>query len=190
MSNDEEVKLWEEMKLRILFDHKSIKDHATEVYKEMLQSGLSPYCYTIAKEAWEILQIAHEGTSKVKSSKLQMLTTEFENLRMTDDEAFKDFYARLCDISNQAHSLGEKYSESKLVRKVLRSLPNRFHSKVTAIEESKDIDEIKIEELVGSLMTYELNLGTRRKEKATCIAFRVEEEKMNAMIVIQLLILH
>ncbi|KAL2498180.1 Uncharacterized protein Adt_23730 [Abeliophyllum distichum] len=140
------------------------------------QFRLISYC-RIAKEAWEILQIAHEGTSKVKSCKLQMLTTEFENLRMKNNEAFKDFYARLCDISNQAHALGEKYSESKLVRKVLRSLPNRFHSKVTAIEESKDIDDIKIEELVGSLMTCELNLNTRKKEKATGIASWVEEEK-------------
>ena len=41
---------------------------------------------------------------------------------------------------------------------MLRSLPERFHAKITAIEESKDIDKIHLIELVGNLQTYELGL--------------------------------
>ena len=41
---------------------------------------------------------------------------------------------------------------------MLRSLPKRFHAKITAIEESKDIDFIPLTELVGNLQTYELGL--------------------------------
>ena len=41
---------------------------------------------------------------------------------------------------------------------MLRSLPERFHAKITAIEESKDIDQIPLTELVGNLQTYELGL--------------------------------
>ena len=44
------------------------------------------------------------------------------------------------------------------MRKVLRSLPERFHAKINAIEESKDIDQISLTELVGNLQTYELGL--------------------------------
>ena len=44
------------------------------------------------------------------------------------------------------------------MRKVLRSLPERFHAKITAIEESKDIDKIPLTELVGNLQTYKLGL--------------------------------
>ena len=44
------------------------------------------------------------------------------------------------------------------MRKILRSLPESFHAKVTTIEESKDLDEIKVQELIGSLQTYELSL--------------------------------
>ena len=44
------------------------------------------------------------------------------------------------------------------MRKVLRSLPERFHAKITAIEESKDIDKIPLTELDGNLQTYELGL--------------------------------
>ena len=35
----------------------------------------------------------------------------------------------------------------------------RFHAKITAIEESKDIDKIPLIELVGNLQTYELGLS-------------------------------
>ena len=77
---------------------------------------------------------------------------------MEEDESFDEFYAKLKDIVNLAFNLGETIPESKIVRKVLRSLPERFHAKITAIEESKDIDKILLIELVGNLQTYELGL--------------------------------
>ena len=51
-------------------------------------------------------------------------------------------------------NLGEFIAESKIVRKILRSLPERFHAKITAIEEAKDINQIPLTELVGNLQTY------------------------------------
>ena len=59
---------------------------------------------------------------------------------------------------NSAFNLEETIPKPKIVRKVLRSLPKRFHAKITAIEESKDIDKIPLTELVGNLQTYELGL--------------------------------
>ena len=57
---------------------------------------------------------------------------------------------------NSPFNLGETISEPKIVKKVLKSLLERFHAKITAIEESKDIDKIPLTELVGNLQTYEL----------------------------------
>ena len=96
----------------------------------------------IAKEAWTILQTTYEGTKAVKDSKLQRLTTSFEEIKMDEDESFDEFYAKLKDIVNSAFNLGETIPEPKIVRKVLRSPPERFHAKITAIEESKDINKI------------------------------------------------
>ena len=62
--------------------------------------------------------------------------------------------------------LGEKTEDSKVVRKILRLLPESFRAKVTAIEESKDLDEIKVQELIGSLQMYELSLANQRKSKS------------------------
>ena len=50
---------------------------------------------TVAKDAWEILKTAHEGTSKVKSSRLQLLTTQFENLKMKEDENIQDLHMNI-----------------------------------------------------------------------------------------------
>ena len=60
-------------------------------------------------------------------------------------------------------NLGETIQEPKIVRKVLRSLPEKLYAKITTIEESKDIDQISLTELVGNLQTYELGLTKIRK---------------------------
>ena len=78
---------------------------------------------------------------------------------MEEDESFDEFYAKLKDIVNSTFNLGETIPISKVVRKVPRSLLERFHAKITAIEESKDIDQIPLTELVGNLQTYELGLS-------------------------------
>jgi hypothetical protein len=115
----------------------------------------------VAKKAWEILEITYEGTSGVKISRLQLLTTQFEKLTMKEDENIQEFYMNILDMSNNFDTLGEKMSEEKLVRKILRSLPKRFDMKVIAIEEAQNISEIKIEELIGSLQNFEIIINDR-----------------------------
>ena len=131
---------------------------------------------TIAKEAWEILETTYEGTKKVKDTKLQMLTTRFEELKMSEDESFNSFYGKLNEVVIGKFNLGEKMEDSKIVRKILRSLPESFRTKVTTIEESKDLDDIKVQELIGSLQTYELSLPSQRKSKS--LALKTINESM------------
>ena len=119
-----------------------------------------------AKESWTILQTTYKGTKVVNDSKLQRLTTSFEEIKMKEDELFDEFYAKLRDIVNLTFNLGETILEPKIVRKVLRSLPKRFHAKITAIEESNDIDKIPLTESVGNLQTYELGLSRIEKSRA------------------------
>ena len=63
----------------------------------------------VAYTTWNILQTVHEGTKAVKINKLQQLTTRFESIRMSDDECFNEFYAKLNDIVNSAYNLDEIY---------------------------------------------------------------------------------
>ena len=91
---------------------------------------------------------------------------------MEEDESFDEFYVKLKDIVSSVFNLGETIPEPKIVRMVLRSRPERFHTKITAIEESKDIDKIPLTELVGNLQTYELGLimiGKSGKSKSMAL---------------------
>ena len=112
-----------------------------------------------AKEAWTILQNTYEGTKIVKNSKLQRLTTNFEEIRMDEDESFDEFSAMLNDIVNLAFNLREQIPNPEIIGKILKSLLKRFHAKITAIEESKDLDSIPLIELIGNLQSYELRLA-------------------------------
>ena len=73
--------------------------------------------------------------------------------------------------------MGEKTKDSKIVRKILRSLSESFHAKVTMIEESKDLDDNKVQELIGSLQTYKLSLPNQRKSKS--LALKTVNERVD-----------
>ena len=80
---------------------------------------------------------------------------------------------------------------------MLKSLPERFHAKITVIEESNDIDQISLTELVGNLQTYELGLtriGKSSKSKSMALKAKSsdtdessddEDSKMKSYIIRQ-----
>ena len=105
----------------------------------------------------------------MKDTKLQVLTTRFEELKMSEDECFDSFYSKLNEVVVSKFNLGEKMEDSKIVRKILQSLSESFRAKVTGIEESKDLDDIKVQELTGSLQTYKLSLPNQRKSKSLAL---------------------
>ena len=108
-----------------------------------------------AKKVQTILQTTYEGTKAIKDSNLQRLTTSFQEIKIEEDESFDEFYTMLKDIVNSVFNLGESTLKPKVVRKVLISwhLLERFHAKITVMEESKDIDKIPLTQLVCNLQT-------------------------------------
>jgi len=108
-----------------------------------------------------------------------MLISRFEEIKVLDDEIFREFYSKMSDLRNSMVSLGKSISDVKLIQKLLRSLLERFRIKVTTIEESKDLEEMKIEELVGSFQTYELSLPPVKKVKT--IAIKASKKKAKVL---------
>ena len=96
---------------------------------------------------------------------------------MSKDESFDSFYSKLSEVVVSKFNLGEKTEDSKIVKKILQSLPESFPAKVTAIEESKDLDDIKVQELIGSLQKYELSLPNQRKRKS--FALKIVNERVD-----------
>jgi hypothetical protein len=107
-----------------------------------------------------------------------MLISRFEEINMLENETFGEFYTRINDLRNSMVSLGKRVSDVKLIKNILRSLPVHFRIKLTSTKESKDLDSIKIEELVGSLQTYEYSLPPVKKAKG--MAFKTTKSRVSS----------
>ena len=123
---------------------------------------------TIAKEAWQILEITYEGTKKVKDTKLQMLTTQFEELKMSEDESFNSFYSKLNKVVIGKFNLGE----------------NTKLDSIGIVEESDDEED---EGIVGLQETY-ISLLEKTGEyakvaKATIKKMKRAEEDYRSLLV-------
>jgi hypothetical protein len=104
-----------------------------------------------------------------------MLIYRFEEIKMLEEESFGEFCTKISDLRNSMVSFGKTVSDVILIRKIIRSLPECFRIKVTTIEERKDLDEMKIEEMVRSLQTYEYSLPLVKKAKT--IALKAPKKK-------------
>jgi len=82
----------------------------------------------------------------------------------------------ILDIDDAFDSLGEKMSEEKLIRKILRSLPKRFDMKVTTIGEAQYISSMKVEELIESLQNFEIMINSRAEKKEKNMALVSNED--------------
>ncbi|KAH9686889.1 hypothetical protein KPL70_014556 [Citrus sinensis] len=140
-----------------------------------------------ANEIWHKLEVVYEGTNQVKESKISRYTRQYELFQMEQNENVYSMYTRFTDIVNTLGALGKTFSNSEKVKKIIRSLPKEWRQKRTAIEEAKDLNVLPIDDLIGSLISYEEDLAAEKghEEKKKNIALKVskresdEESKMD-----------
>ncbi|KAG9460048.1 hypothetical protein H6P81_004556 [Aristolochia fimbriata] len=106
---------------------------------------------TTAKEAWKILEVHYEGTESVCAVKLQMLMTQFELIRMREDETILEFEGKIRDIANQSANLGDRIPQDQLVKK-----------------SSDSVREVKKESVaLQTLASNEVTLSTQKSDIST-----------------------
>eukprot|EP00253_Pinus_taeda_P032008 PITA_32008 len=115
--------------------------------------------YKSAKEIWDKIVLSYEGDDQVKREKLQTLRIQYENLNMYNDESVANYFLRVDEIVNCMKNLGAEIKEVVVVENVLRSLSSRFESKVSAIEEKENLQNLKMSQLHGILTAYEMRKG-------------------------------
>ncbi|GMI66175.1 hypothetical protein HRI_000286800 [Hibiscus trionum] len=118
-----------------------------------------------AKEVWDKLEVTYEGTNEVKETKIGLLTLEYENFKMDPEENIEKMFDRFSTITNGLKGYGEAIPEEKLVRKLIYSLPESRDSKRTAIIEAKNLKTLKLDELMGSLLTHQIMKKNKEDEK-------------------------
>ncbi|XP_075087509.1 uncharacterized protein LOC142169538 [Nicotiana tabacum] len=134
-----------------------------------------------AKEIWDVLQTAHEGTNQVKRSRIELLMRNYDLLSIKESEPIQKMITRFTIITNELKSHGKVFASKELVSKVLRIIPASWESKVTAIQEVKELDKISLDELVGNLMTHqmrkiELHKEEPNRDKALVLKAYMEDE--------------
>ena len=103
---------------------------------------------------WDKLKTIYEGDQKLREAKLQIFRAKFEQLKMNEDENIASYFLRVDEIVKNIEVLGDEINEYVIVKNSLRSLPIKFDSKISVLEERLDLDTITMDELDGIIEAY------------------------------------
>ncbi|XP_019414295.1 PREDICTED: uncharacterized protein LOC109326065 [Lupinus angustifolius] len=130
-----------------------------------------------AKEAWENFERSYAGVEKVKKVKLQTLRREYELVQMKESDSISDYFTKIRSLTNLMKGCDEVMRNQLVVEIVLRTLTPRFDHIVVAIEESKDLEVFKIDELQSSLEAHEQRIKERNHENESEQALQAKFSK-------------
>ena len=143
---------------------KRVKDKTAMylLYQAVDESGFQKIASAkTSKEAWDTLERVFKGADRVKQVRLQTLRGELESMKMKESEGVSDYISRVQSVANQLMGNEEALNYARVVEKILRSLTEKFENLLCAIEESKDLDQMTVDELAGSLEAHK----QRKKRK-------------------------
>ena len=95
------------------------------------------------------------GDNRVKSSVVQRLVMEFENITLHDRESVDDFAMHVIGLIDKLGELGEEMEDSRVVKKMLRVVRKRYKQVAVSIEMHSDLNKMSVEELIGRLRVAE-----------------------------------
>nr|GEZ14462.1 UBN2 domain-containing protein [Tanacetum cinerariifolium] len=104
----------------------------------------------------DTLLITRQGYSQVKDNKIDLLVQQCEQFTILEEESIDNAFARFNTIITSLKALDEDFSSKNYVRKFLRALHPKWHAKVMAIEESKYLTSLSLDELIRNLKVYEV----------------------------------
>ncbi|GKB12535.1 hypothetical protein Tco_0846458 [Tanacetum coccineum] len=138
-------------------------------------------CKTV-KEIWDTLLITHQGNSQIKDNKIDLFVQQYEQFTISKEESIDNAFARFNTIITSLKALDEGFSSKNYVRKFLRALHPKWRAKVTAIEESKDLTSLLLDELIGNLKVYEViikkdsEIVKDKREQSRSLALKAKKE--------------
>jgi len=132
------------------------------------------------KEVWDALKARHVGADRVKEARLQTLKSEFDAMRMKDEESLDQYVGRLTGMSVRYGNLGGSLEDAALVKKLFDTVPGRYIHVIAGIEQFYDLQTMKFEDAVGRLKAYEertrRGVGEGRSEAGQVLLTQAEWE--------------
>lgn len=129
--------------------------------KSILFTAVSPVIFNrimtmkTAHKIWNFLKEEYEGSEKIKGMQALNLIRELEMQRMKDSETIKDYADKLLGIANKIRLLGTEIPDSRIVQKILVTIPEKYEATLTSLENSKDLSTITLAELLTALQAPE-----------------------------------
>ncbi|GKC01930.1 hypothetical protein Tco_0993540 [Tanacetum coccineum] len=173
-----------------------VKSKDLDLWHVITKGDFQPIEQNLDTKLDEVIPFEKQSNSQVKDNKIDLLVQQYEQFVISEDESIDSAFARFNTIITSLKALDEGYSSKKYVRKFLKALHPKWRAKVTAIEESKDLTSLSLDELIGNLKVHEMIIkkdseivkakGERRslalkakKESSNeeCLTFRSEDEE-------------
>ncbi|GJV07438.1 hypothetical protein Tco_1345094 [Tanacetum coccineum] len=143
--------------------------------------------FTPQRELVDIVKKTLElGNNQVKANKIDLLVQQYEQFIIPEEESIDNAFAKFNTIITSLKALDEGFSSKNCVRKFLRALHPKWRAKVTAIEESKNLTTLSLDELIGNLKVYEEVIKKdsetvkSKREQSRSIALKARIRRKNA----------
>ncbi|CAJ2627755.1 unnamed protein product [Trifolium pratense] len=129
--------------------------------KSCLFAGVSKTIFTrimslkTAREIWNYLKEEYAGDDRIRNMQVLNLIREFELQRMKESETIKEYSDKLLAIANKVRLLGTEFADSRIVQKILVTVPEKYESTITTLENTKDLSNITLAEVLHALKAQE-----------------------------------
>ena len=87
----------------------------------------------------------------------------FEFFQMKENETITEMITQFTDVMNSLVALEKEYTQVEMVRNVLRAIIPDWEKKIITVEEPNDLSTLTLENLIGNLMVYEVQLQEERR---------------------------
>jgi len=107
------------------------------------------------KEVWDSLKARFVGAVRVRDARLQTLKSEFDGLKMKEEESLDQYTGKLTAMSVKYSNLGGTLDDAALVKKLFDTVPDRYINVIAEIEQFYDLSKLSFDEAIGRLKAFE-----------------------------------
>nr|KYP70532.1 hypothetical protein KK1_009752 [Cajanus cajan] len=127
----------------------------------LLFAGVSQTIFTrimtlkSAKEIWDYLKEEYAGDERIRNIQVLNLMREFELQRMKESEKIKEYSDKLLGIANKIRLLGSNFPDSRIVEKILVTVPEKYEASIASLENTRDLSKITFAEVLHAFQAQE-----------------------------------